>query len=53
MTSGQTGKRLSWRRFLEQQAGVDAEAVDAGDVVCRPVAGRVGERWRRGRAGVC
>ncbi|WP_297841979.1 TraI/MobA(P) family conjugative relaxase [uncultured Roseibium sp.] len=29
MTSGQTGKRLSWRRFLEQQAGVDAEAREA------------------------
>ncbi|PVB60370.1 relaxase [Labrenzia sp. 011] len=29
MTGGQNGKRLSWRRFLEQQAGVDAEAREA------------------------
>ena len=29
MTSGQSGKRLSWRRFLEQQACVDAEAREA------------------------
>jgi hypothetical protein len=29
MTGGNTGKRVSWRRFLEQQAGVDAEAREA------------------------
>ena len=29
MTRGNTGKRVSWRRFLEQQAGVDAEAREA------------------------
>ena len=29
MTSAQSGKRLSWRRFLEQQAGIDAEAREA------------------------
>ena len=32
MTSAQNGKRLSWRRFLEQQAGVDAEAREALDL---------------------
>lgn len=29
MTGGLAGKRVSWRRFLEQQAGVDAEAREA------------------------
>jgi len=29
MTTGQSGRRLSWRRFLEQQAGVDPEAREA------------------------
>jgi hypothetical protein len=29
MTGGHTCKRVSWRRFLEQQAGVDAEAREA------------------------
>ncbi len=29
MTSNQSGKRMTWRRFLEQQAGVDAEAREA------------------------
>ncbi|CTQ63460.1 TraI/MobA(P) family conjugative relaxase [Roseibium album] len=29
MTIGQPGRQLSWRRFLEQQAGVDAEAREA------------------------